>query len=147
MTLREMTVDDIDAVTQIEKLLFHDPWTREGLFTYLAKDNTLFLVVEERGRLLGYIGFLYVLDEGDILNVGVIPERQGEGIGAFILTGLTRLASSLGIKTFHLEVRAGNARALRLYERMGFCRDGLRKNYYTDPTEDAVLMTLHLPEE
>ena len=81
------------------------------------------------------------LDEGDVTNVAVRRDRQREGIGNFLMESMIRLAEERGITMIHLEVRAGNETAIRLYERQGFVRDGLRKGYYTDPTEDAVLMT------
>lgn len=143
MILREMLVDDLDQVMEIETSLFAVPWTKEGFFTYLTRDEAMFLVVEEKGRILAYCGLLMVLDEGDITNVAVRRDRQREGIGHFLMESLVRLAAERGVTTIHLEVRAGNDMALRLYERMGFVRDGLRKGYYTDPVEDAVLMTRH----
>ena len=117
------------------------PWTKEGFLTFLMKENAMFLVVEEKGRILGYCGLLTVLDEGDVTNVAVRRDRQREGIGNFLMESMIRLAEERGITMIHLEVRAGNETAIRLYERQGFVRDGLRKAYYTDPTEDAVLMT------
>ena len=87
------------------------------------------------------IVLLTVLDEGDVTNVAVRRDRQREGIGNFLMESMIRLAEERGITMIHLEVRAGNEAAIRLYERQGFVRDGLRKGYYTDPTEDAVLMT------
>ena len=143
MILREMLVEDLDQVMEIEQDLFHVPWTKEGFFTFLTKDNAMFLVVEERGRILGYCGLLMVLDEGDITNVAVRRDRQREGIGHFLMASLIRLAGEQGINTIHLEVRAGNETAVRLYERMGFTRDGIRKGYYERPVEDAILMTRH----
>ena len=136
-----MLVDDLDQVMVIEKDLFHMPWTKEGFFTFLTRDDAMFLVVEEKGEILAYCGMLMVLDEGDITNVAVRRDRQREGIGNFLLQSLLRLAADRGITAVHLEVRAGNETAIRLYERNGFERDGLRKNYYSDPKEDAVLMT------
>ena len=126
MTFREMTVEDLEQVVEIENRLFSDPWTKEGFFTFLTKENTMFFVIEEKEKILAYCSMQTVLDEGDILNVAVSPDRQREGIGYFLV---------------HLEVREGNGTARRLYERLGFKEDGLRKNYYTDPTENAVLMT------
>lgn len=143
MMVREMLVEDLEQVMEIEQDLFSVPWTREGFFTFLTRENALFLVVEEKGKILGYCGLLMVLDEGDITNVAVKRDRQQEGIGNFLMESLIRLAADLGVTTIHLEVRAGNERAIRLYERVGFVRDGIRKKYYTDPTEDAVLMTRH----
>lgn len=141
MILREMLVEDLDQVMEIEESLFAVPWTREGYFTFLTRENSMFLVVEEKGEILGYCGLLMVLDEGDVTNVAVRGDRQREGIGNFLMESLIRLSREQGIRMIHLEVRAGNETAIRLYERLGFVRDGLRKAYYTDPVEDAILMT------
>jgi ribosomal-protein-alanine N-acetyltransferase len=141
MILREMLVEDLDQVMELERDLFHVPWTREGFFTFLTRKDAMFLVVEEKGQILGYCGLLMVLDEGDITNVAVKRERQREGIGNFLLESMIRLANDLGVTTIHLEVRRSNETAIRLYERAGFVRDGIRKNYYSEPVEDAILMT------
>lgn len=141
MILREMTVEDLDQVMELENDLFPVPWTREGYFTFLIRQDTMFLVVEEKERILACCGLLMVLDEGDVLNVAVRRERQREGIGRFLMESLIRLAGEQGVTTLHLEVRRSNETAIRLYERTGFTRDGVRRNYYTDPVEDAVLMT------
>ena len=143
MILREMLIDDLEQVMEIERELFHVPWTREGFFTFLTREDAMFLVVEEKEQILGYCGLLMVLDEGDITNVAVRRDRQKEGIGNFLMESLIRLAAERGVTTIHLEVRVGNDRAIRLYERNGFTRDGLRKGYYSDPIEDALLMTRH----
>ena len=143
MILREMLVEDLEQVMEIENQLFSVPWTKEGYFTFLTRDDTMFLVVEEKGKTLGYCGLLMVLDEGDVTNVAVCRERQREGIGNFLVSSLLRLAGDQGISMIHLEVRSGNETAIRLYERLGFQRDGIRRNYYSDPEEDAVLMTWH----
>lgn len=141
MILREMLVEDLDEVMEIENDLFTAPWTKEGYFTFLTRDDSMFLVVEEKGHILGYCGLLMVLDEGDVTNVAVRRDRQREGIGHFLMDSLVRLAAERGITAIHLEVRESNGTARRLYERMGFVQDGLRRHYYTDPVEDAVLMT------
>ena len=161
MILREMLVDDLDQVMKIENELFSPPWTKEGFFTYLTRKDAMFLVVEEKGEILAYCGLIMVLDEGDITNVAVRPDRQKEGIGHFLMDSLIRLAEQQGVTTIHLEVRTGNGTAIRLYERMGFTKGNLlepsmgignffgmlpetiRKKYYTDPVEDALLMTRH----
>lgn len=141
MILREMLVEDLDQVMEIEKDLFSVPWTKEGFLTFVLKDNAMFLVVEDKVEIVGYCGLLMVLDEGDITNVAIKGTRQKEGIGGFLMQSLIRLAGERGITTIHLEVRAGNSGAIRLYERSGFTRDGIRKGYYSDPVEDALLMT------
>lgn len=141
MTFREMQVDDLDQVVEIENSLFSVPWTKEGFFTFLIKDENMFFVVEEKGKILGYCSMQTVLDEGDILNVAVRSGRQKEGIGYFLVDSMLMMAEARGIRIVHLEVREGNDTARRLYTRLGFAEDGLRKNYYTDPLENAVLMT------
>ena len=134
MTFREMSVEDLEQVVEIEKALFSDPWTKEGFFTFLTKENTMFFVVEEKEKILAYCSMQTVLDEGDILNVAVRSDRQKEGIGYFLVDSMLKMAEMSGIHIVH-----GTAR--RLYERLGFKEDGLRRDYYTDPTENAVLMT------
>lgn len=141
MTFREMLVEDLDQVVEIENSLFSVPWSKEGFFTFLIKDESMFFVVEEKGKILGYCSMQIVLDEGDILNVAVRRERQKEGIGYFLVDSMLMMAEARGVRTVHLEVREGNDTARRLYQRLGFTEDGLRKNYYTDPLENAVLMT------
>ena len=124
---------------EIERELFHVPWTREGFFTFLTREDAMFLVVEEKEQILGYCGLLMVLDEGDITNVAVRRDRQKEGIGNFLMESLIRLAAERGVTTIHLEVRVGNDRDYPFFtERNGFTRDGIRKGYYSDPTEDAL---------
>ena len=141
MTFREMLTEDLDQVMEIEKDLMSPPWTREGFFTLLIKDENMFFVVEEKGRILGYCSMQTVLDEGDILNVVVARDRQKEGIGYFLVDSMLMMAAARGIHIVHLEVRESNGSARRLYQRLGFKEDGLRKNYYTEPVENAVLMT------
>ena len=141
MTFREMLVEDLDQVMEIENDLISPPWTREGFFTFLLKDENMFFVVEEKGRILGYCSMQTVLDEGDILNVAVTRDRQKEGIGYFLVDSMLMLAAARGIHIVHLEVRESNGSARRLYQRLGFKEDGFRKYYYTEPVENAVLMT------
>ena len=141
MTFREMLVEDLDQVMEIENDLISPPWTREGFFTFLLKDENMFFVVEEKGQILGYCSMQTVLDEGDILNVAVTRDRQKEGIGYFLVDSMLMLAAARGIHIVHLEVRESNGSARRLYQRLGFKEDGFRKNYYTEPVENAVLLT------
>ena len=140
MTFREMLVEDLDQVVDIEQNLFSVPWTKEGFLTYLMKKDTMFFVVEEKERILGYCSMMTVLDEGDILNVAVRSDRQKEGIGQFLVDSMLRMAEMQGIRLVHLEVRQGNGTARRLYQRLGFKEDGLRRDYYENPVENAVLM-------
>ena len=141
MTIREMTFEDLDQVMIIERENFSVPWTEEGFFTYLLRMDALFLVAEEADQVLGYCGVIMAADEGDITNVSVKKDCQGRGIGSALVTELIQRTGQAGINTLFLEVRAGNRTARSLYEKMGFEHMGIRKDYYTNPTEDAVTMS------
>lgn len=141
MTVREMTLDDLDQVMVIEKENFSVPWTEEGFFTYLLRMDALFLAAEENGEILGYCGVIMAADEGDITNVSVRKNRQGQGIGKALVEELIRRTQEIGICALFLEVRAGNRPAISLYQKMGFESMGVRKGYYTNPTEDAITMS------
>ena len=110
MTFREMTVEDLEQVVEIENRLFSDPWTKEGFFTFLTKENTMFFVIEEKEKILAYCSMQTVLDEGDILNVAVSPDRQREGIGYFLVDSMLKMAEMIGIHIVHLEVLEGNVK-------------------------------------
>ncbi|HIR93313.1 MAG TPA: ribosomal protein S18-alanine N-acetyltransferase [Candidatus Egerieimonas intestinavium] len=142
MAIREMEIDDLSQVMEIENATFAVPWTEMGYFSFLMREDTLFLVAEEEGKILGYCGLLMVLDEGDITNVAVEKSRRGQGIGEALVRELAARAARRGIALLHLEVRQSNQAARGLYRKLGFLEDGLRKGYYEEPREDAVLMTL-----
>lgn len=142
INIREMTWDDLDQVMVIEKENFSVPWTEMGFFTYLMREDALFLVAEdEEKNIFGYCGVIIAIDEGDITNVSVKKELQGQGIGKKLIQELIHQTGSRGVHTLFLEVRESNISALGLYEKMGFERMGIRKNYYTDPAEDGITMS------
>lgn len=120
MTFREMLTEDLDQVMEIETDLFAMPWTKEGMFTFLTREDTMFFVVEEKNRILGYCSMQTVLDEGDILNVAVCRDRQKEGIGYFLVNSMLMLAEAQGIHLVHLEVREGNGSARQTLSETGF---------------------------
>ena len=139
--VREMTLDDLEQVMPIEQENFSVPWTETGFFSFLLRQDALFLVAEDQGQIVGYCGVIMVPDEGDITNVSVARERQGQGIVELLVKELIARAAEAGVIRLYLEVRKSNEKALRLYEKMGFVRDGIRKDYYEEPREDAVLMS------
>lgn len=138
--IREMQFDDLEQVMEIEQENFSVPWTETGFFSFLIREDTLFLVAQEDEKILGYCGIVMVPDEGDITNVSVDKKRQNQGIGRLLLEELKSRAEKAGVNKIYLEVRAGNRGAVHLYQKAGFVENGLRKNYYEDPVEDAVLM-------
>ena len=141
--LRQMEITDLDQVLPIEEANFSVPWTANGFFTFLIREDALFLVAEEEetSEILGYCGIILSLDEGDITNVCVREADRRKGIGRKLVERLIGETAKRGVSTWHLEVRQSNESAIRLYESLGFVQDGLRKGYYEEPKEDAVLMS------
>lgn len=138
--IREMQWDDLDQVMEIENACFSVPWTETGFFTYLLRDDTLFLVAEDGEDIYGYCGIVMVMDEGDITNVAVASSMRNQGIGKMLLNKLFEATKNRGVNKIFLEVRESNAGAIHLYEKMGFVVTGCRKNYYEAPRENAILM-------
>ena len=144
MTVVPMAERHLTALEAIEKACFHAPWSEKMLREELGKG--IFLVAERDGQTVGYVGCQTVLDEGYITNVAVSPDCRRQGIARMLIDTLTAQAREHGLAFVTLEARASNAPAIALYEGAGFVRVGVRKNFYTAPSEDAVLMTLFLKE-
>ena len=144
MTVIPMEERHLAALAEIEKACFHAPWSAAMLREELGKG--IFLVAEQDGAAVGYVGYQTVLDEGYITNVAVSPDCRRQGIGRALVAALKARAAQAGLAFVTLEARASNAPAIALYEGAGFRRVGVRRNFYTAPTEDAVLMTLYLKE-
>ena len=134
----------LDQLEELEKVCFSVPWTREQLKSQLPGKQHCFLVAVENETLLGYVGMMYVLDEGYISNVAVAPQQRRNGIGDALIEELMNRAEEFGLSFVTLEVRESNRPAIALYEKHGFQRVGLRKKYYDLPKEDAILMTKFL---
>ena len=138
--IEKMRPEHIKEVAEIERRIFTLPWSEQGFLSSLQSEDTLYLVVRKEGRVAGYCGLLQSFDEADITNVAVAEEARGAGIGFAMLSELMRLGKERGIARYTLEVRASNAAALHLYEKIGFQSDGIRNNFYDRPKEDAVIM-------
>jgi ribosomal-protein-alanine N-acetyltransferase len=135
-------------MAELDALCFSAPWRIED-FRYEILENDLahYLVCEAERGIVAYAGLWAVLTEGHIMNVAVHPDFRRRGLGAAVLGELLRRsAGEFGLEAFTLEVRAANSAALRLYERFGFRREGRRKEYYSDPLEDAVVMWRRGPD-
>ena len=144
--IRPMAVGDIDAVAEMEKLVFTLPWSRDA-FRRELEENVVarYLVLEERGRILAYGGIWLVIDEAHLTNVAVHPQARGRGFGERLVRALMRLASDTCMGMITLEVRRSNAAAQALYRKVGFEDVGYRKRYYEDNQEDALIMYAPLP--
>lgn len=139
-----MTADDIFVVADMERRLFSDPWSAVSFISALKSDNQVFLVAEEDGRIAGYCGMMCVLDEGQILNIAVDEEYRRRGFAETMMRKLIGIGMADGITLYSLEVRQSNEPAIALYRRCRFKPVGLRKEYYSNPREDAVLMELDI---
>lgn len=140
MHIRKMTLEDLDAATEIEKANFSNPWTKEGFESELKADNTLYLICESEGKPVGLCGYIRSFEEADVTNVSVLREYRGQGIATALMKELLRLGTDDGISDFSLEVRVGNADAIHVYEKLGFVSEGIRPNFYDNPKEDAMIM-------
>ncbi len=147
MEFRIVDVDGrhIKRIHQIEEECFSMPWTEEQLAAQRKDGQHEFLTAVGADDVpLGYVGMMYVLDEGYISNVAVDRQFRRQGIADALIDALTRRARELALAFVTLEVRAGNESAISLYEKHGFVPVGRRKNYYEQPREDALLMTRFL---
>jgi ribosomal-protein-alanine N-acetyltransferase len=149
VTLRGMTVADLPAVLRLEHELFpEDAWSEQMLRGELDdQPRTRHYVVAEAGEageIIGYAGLAAAGGQADVQTIGVLPDHQGGGVGAALLTELLDEAVRRGSEAVFLEVRADNDRARRLYERFGFDRVGLRKRYYQPSGADAIVMRREL---
>ena len=132
----------IPQIEALEAACFSLPWTAEQLQSQLKDSQHEFIAaVTPDGTVLGYVGMMFVLDEGYISNVAVGPDYRRRGIADALIERLMTLCRAHGLSFVTLEVRAGNAPAVALYTKHGFQPVGLRKNYYERPREDALLMT------
>lgn len=144
MKIRPMVNKDLEQVCDIEQDTFSEPWSYNSFSTSIAaKDNT-YLVAEENGEVLGYCGMWGSIDEGQITNVAVKKSHRGKKIGHRLVKTLIDYGKEDGFSAFTLEVRKGNVAARKLYENLGFTDSGTRKNFYSKPTEDAVIMWYYL---
>lgn len=139
--LSSFSEEDVRQLAEIEAECFSLPISGEQLHSLLMGENTLFLAAREGETTAGSVWAQTVLDEGYIGNVGVRREFRRRGAADRLLEALDRCAAELGLSFLTLEVRAGNAPAISLYEKHGYVRVGLRPAYYSNPKEDAVLMT------
>ena len=143
--VKKMEERHLEQIERLEKLCFSVPWSKALLKEEISKQNSNFLVAESNGNVvLGYVGFNFVVDEGYITNLAVFPEYRCNGIAEKLLKKVIEFARSLNLKFVSLEVRKSNVTAISLYERLNFLNVGIRKNFYSLPSEDAVIMTLYL---
>lgn len=141
VVVRRMTLEDIDRIVEIENMSFNIPWTRENFQFELTENRcAVYMVGEIDGNVVGYGGMWQMVDEGHITNIAVDPMYRCRGVGDAILSALIKYAGENGITAMTLEVRTQNMPARSLYSKHGFKNVAIRKGYYTDPDDDAIIM-------
>lgn len=130
----------IRQIAQLEKSCIPDGWSENAFEQALGNPNALIFAAVRGGEVVGFLNGSYVLDEAELLNIAVSEKFRKSGIAGMLVTAFEDELRKLGVKTVYLEVRESNAPARKLYEKHGFTQNGLRKNYYRSPAENAVLM-------
>jgi ribosomal-protein-alanine N-acetyltransferase len=140
--LRDLTARDLADVERIERTSYPTPWSRSMFAGELAKPSSVCLGAfdVESGHLVGYLVASRYVDAWHVMNVAVARARRRHGIGSTLLRRLFELTSAEGRRGYTLEVRVSNAEAIRVYEKLGFRPRGIRRGYYTDNREDALIM-------
>lgn len=139
--IRPMEKRDVEGVEEVEKECFSVPWTKEGIESELSNDTARFFVAEQTGEVAGYLGMHIVLDECYIANIGVKEKFRRKGIANQLLEFGEAKAKEENCAFISLEVRVSNEKAIALYSKRGYNEIGIRKNFYSEPTENALIMT------
>ncbi|HSQ34039.1 MAG TPA: ribosomal protein S18-alanine N-acetyltransferase [Peptostreptococcaceae bacterium] len=144
LIIRYMKLEDIDGVYNVEKSCFPDPWSKESFKKEVQNKLAKYLVAQIEDKVVAYVGAWFVVDEAHITNVAVSPQYRGQKIGDKIVKSLIDECQENKIKAMTLEVRVSNIVAQNLYKKYGFKLAGVRKEYYSDNKEDALIMWKHL---
>lgn len=141
IVIEKMTLADLDRVLEIEQLSYPTPWSRRAFRSELTENSYAhYFVARHQGQIVGYFGMWVILQEAHITNIAVHPDFRRQGIGEELLRFAFEKAKELGANKMTLEVRVTNIPARNLYKKMGFVERGIRKGYYTDTNEDAIVM-------
>ena len=147
MIYRDGTPEDAKKIADIDSKSFtSEAWSLNSILEEMQEKDVHVLVAEDEAGPVGYLCFRQIFDEAHIANVAVLPERRGEGIADGLFETLDLKCERLGILYQTLEVRESNRAAIRLYEKHGFVRLGVRRQYYTDPAEDGLIYWHGIPE-
>lgn len=143
---RKMTVVDVPAVHQIELVSFPTPWTLDSFYHEMTENQFAYYVIaiDDNEQIIGFCGMWMVIDAAQITNVAVLEVARGFGIGEGLMREAMRIAKENGMETMSLEVRVTNSVAQNLYRKLGFQDGGIRKGYYVDNGEDALVMWVNL---
>lgn len=138
--IRKMQPGDLAQVCEIEKDNFSVPWSEKSFSESMERNDTIFLAALAGDEVAGYLGCYCIAGIGEITNVAVKTSYRRKGIGGMLLEKLYEEGINLDTQEFFLEVRESNEAAIGLYTRQGFVKEGIRKNFYEKPVENAVIM-------
>lgn len=138
--------EHIKYIAELEQICFSEPWSENTVLEAFT-NGTKFFVAEKNGTVLGYAGISCILDEGYITNIAVYPEHRNKGVATALLKRIFALREEIGLSFVSLEVRESNTNAISLYEKTGFKKEGLRKNFYRNPQENAIIMTKRFEDD
>ena len=145
LVIRKMEVVDVDQVLEVERATFATPWTTDVFYQELVDNqHAHYFVMELDRQIIGYVGMWIVLDEAQITNIAVLPSFRGHKFGEKLFGYTIQQAMIVGVTGLSLEVRVSNLVAQKMYRKFGLVPGGIRKNYYTDNQEDAVVMWVKL---
>ena len=140
----ELTYSDIAKVSEMERQFFSTPWSEASIAHYMETGNTIFVVARHGEETIGYAAVLCILDEGNLVSIGVEDSYRQMGIASELLNIVYEMAHDRGVASINLEVRGSNEAAIVLYEKHGFVQNGRRKDFYREPKEDALLFLKNL---
>ena len=138
--IRSLDFNDLDAVTEIERICFSLPWSRESFVNELVNKLAYYHCATVNGCVVGYMGMWKICDEGHITNVAVLPEYRKNGIASMLINKMVDVCKCSEINSMTLEARESNEEAISVYEKFGFVSVGKRPNYYQKPNESAIIM-------
>ena len=142
MEIRRATAADAGGISEMEKEYFSDPWSEKDILSYICERDGMCFTAIEDGKPIAYVIGRIIAPEGEIYRIAVKEEKRGRGIGYRLLSFALKTERGRGLETVFLEVRSKNIPARRLYESHGFKEISIRKNYYKNPTDDAIVMML-----
>ena len=147
LSVAEKNDFDISQISEIEKECFTTPWTKTQIASFFDnKNNSVYVIRTKNYSVIAYCEISFILDEAYISNIAVKKDYRQIGVGGILLKGIIDISKEKGISFISLEVRESNTSALALYNKYGFVQNGVLKNHYTNPKEDACIMTLFLIE-
>lgn len=145
LVIREMIFADVEQVMEVEKASFTTPWTTDIFYKELIdNEHAYYYVMEIDKKIVGFVGMWIVIDDAQITNLAILPEYRGKKLGEKLFKFVMQWLQSVQVKRLSLEVRVSNIAAQKLYRKFGLVPGGIRKNYYMDSGEDAIVMWVNI---